>query len=71
MLIDKKGVVRHTTINDLAMGRSVDETLRIVDMINYIAQNGAKVCPANWAKGREGIEATVQGVKDYVKSLQD
>lgn len=72
VLIDKEGIVRHTTINDLSMGRSVEETLRVVDMIDYVSQNGAKVCPANWAKGRDSMNPTLQGVKDYyVTSLKD
>lgn len=64
-LIDKKGIVRHEAINDLALGRSVDETLRIIDMWNHVERYG-EVCPANWQQGQAAIEATQQGVAKYL-----
>ena len=64
-LIDKEGVVRHQTVNDLPLGRSVDETLRMVDALQFVEENG-EVCPANWAKGKSGMTATHDGVADYL-----
>ncbi|HEX7414338.1 MAG TPA: peroxiredoxin, partial [Bacteroidia bacterium] len=53
-LIDKKGVVRHMLINDLPLGRNVDEALRMVDALQFNEENG-EVCPANWVKGKEAM----------------
>jgi peroxiredoxin (alkyl hydroperoxide reductase subunit C) len=64
-LIDKEGIVRHQTVNDLPLGRSVDETLRMVDALQFVEENG-EVCPANWVKGEEGMTATHDGVADYL-----
>jgi peroxiredoxin (alkyl hydroperoxide reductase subunit C) len=64
-LIDKEGVVRHQTVNDLPLGRSVDETLRMVDALQFVEENG-EVCPANWVKGEDGMTATHEGVADYL-----
>ncbi len=64
-LIDKNGVVRHQLINDLPLGRNVDETLRMVDALQFFEENG-EVCPANWTKGSEGLKDTHQGVADYL-----
>ena len=63
-LIDKEGVVRHQLINDLPLGRNVDETLRMVDALQFFEENG-EVCPANWTKGDEGMKADHKGVADY------
>ncbi len=63
-LIDKHGVVRHQLINDLPIGRSVDEALRIVDALNYFEQHG-EVCPANWKSGKKTMQASNEGVKQY------
>jgi len=52
-LIDKQGVVRHQLVNDLPLGRSVDEAIRMVDALQFFEENG-EVCPANWHKGDEG-----------------
>ena len=69
-LIDKNGVVRHQIINDLPLGRDVDETLRIIDALQFYEQNG-DVCPANWHKGDEAINPTPQGIADYLnKNLE-
>ena len=65
-LIDKKGVVRHQVINDLPLGRNVDEVLRMVDALQFHESNG-QVCPANWTKGKEGIDPTHSGISDYLK----
>lgn len=64
-LIDKEGVVRHQVVNDLPLGRNVDEALRMVDALQYFEENG-EVCPANWTKGKSGMNATHEGVADYL-----
>ncbi len=64
-LIDKEGVVRHQLINDLPLGRNVDEALRMVDALQYFETKG-EVCPANWSKGKEGMKADHKGVADYL-----
>jgi len=64
-LIDKKGVVRHLLINDLPLGRNVDEALRIVDALQFNEENG-EVCPANWNKGDTALKATHDGVASYL-----
>ncbi len=64
-LIDKKGVIRHLLINDLPLGRNVDEALRIVDALQYNEENG-EVCPANWTKGEKALKATHEGVANYL-----
>jgi len=64
-LIDKEGTVRHALVNDLPLGRNVDEALRMVDALTFFEENG-EVCPANWVKGSEGMTATHEGVADYL-----
>ncbi|MBP8128328.1 MAG: peroxiredoxin [Candidatus Hydrogenedentes bacterium] len=64
-LIDKGGVVRHALVNDLPLGRSVDEALRLVDALQFFEKNG-EVCPANWRKGEAGMKATAEGVAAYL-----
>ena len=64
-LIDKKGVVRHLLINDLPLGRNVDEALRMLDALQFNEENG-EVCPANWNKGKEGMKADHKGVASYL-----
>jgi peroxiredoxin (alkyl hydroperoxide reductase subunit C) len=64
-LIDKSGVVRHQLVNDLPLGRNVDEALRILDALQFFEKNG-EVCPANWAPGKEGMKADFKGVADYL-----
>lgn len=64
-LIDKEGVVRHQTVNDMPLGRSIDEALRILDALQYFEENG-EVCPANWSKGKKAMKASQEGVKDYL-----
>lgn len=63
-LIDKNGVVRHQIVNDLPLGRSVDEVLRMIDALNYFEAHG-EVCPANWQEGRKSMQASFEGVKNY------
>jgi peroxiredoxin 2/4 len=64
-LIDTKGKIRHAVINDLPLGRSVDEALRMVDALQFHEKNG-EVCPANWREGQEGMKATAKGVATYL-----
>lgn len=64
-LLDKEGIIRHATINDLPIGRNVDEMLRVIDALQFTEVHG-EVCPANWKKGDEGLKATPNGVADYL-----
>jgi len=64
-LIDKEGIVKHQLVNDLPLGRNVDEALRIVDALQFFEENG-EVCPANWSEGKEGMHATHDGVASYM-----
>jgi peroxiredoxin (alkyl hydroperoxide reductase subunit C) len=64
-LIDMQGVVRHQVVNDLPLGRSVDETLRMVDALRFFEENG-EVCPADWHAGDEGMKPTSSGVASYL-----
>ncbi|HPG33587.1 MAG TPA: peroxiredoxin, partial [Lentimicrobium sp.] len=66
-LIDKQGIVRHQVVNDLPLGRSVDEALRMVDALQFFEENG-EVCPADWHKGDKAIKATPEGIADYLSS---
>ena len=63
--IDKNGIVRHQTINDMPIGRNIDEVLRIVDAWQTFEEIG-EVCPANWHKGQETMKASHDGVADYL-----
>lgn len=65
-LIDKSGVVRQETVNDLPLGRSVEETLRLVDALQYTEEHG-EVCPAGWTKGKTAMKANPTGVAAYLK----
>ncbi len=64
-LIDKDGVVRHQTVNDLPLGRNVDEALRMVDALQFHEAHG-EVCPAGWQKGDAGMKASPNGVAEYL-----
>lgn len=64
-LIDEDFVVRHQVVNDLPLGRNVDEALRMVDALNFHQENG-EVCPANWRTGEEGMTPTAAGVSSYL-----
>jgi peroxiredoxin 2/4 len=63
-LIDRDGLVRHQVINDLPLGRSVDEALRILDALIYFEQHG-EVCPANWQTGKMSMKPTQEGLEKY------
>lgn len=64
-LIDKEGVVRHELVNDLGLGRSVDEAIRMLDALQFSEEHG-EVCPANWHEGDEAMKPTADGVADYL-----
>lgn len=64
-LIDKEGKVRQETINDLPLGRNIDEMIRLVDALHHVEQHG-EVCPANWEEGKDAMQATRDGVADYL-----
>ena len=66
-LIDKEGVVRHQLVNDLPLGRNVNEALRMVDALQHLEEHG-EVCPANWVKGADAMTATHEGVADYLSN---
>jgi peroxiredoxin (alkyl hydroperoxide reductase subunit C) len=65
-LIDEKGMVRHQVVNDLPLGRNIDEMLRMIDALDFHTQHG-EVCPANWSAGKEGMKPTKEGVASYLK----
>ncbi|RUM45500.1 MAG: peroxiredoxin [Desulfocapsa sp.] len=64
-LIDKEGIVRHQVVNDLPLGRNVDEALRMLDALQFTEEHG-DVCPANWNKGDDAMEPTAEGVAKYL-----
>ncbi|CAE6720706.1 peroxiredoxin [Candidatus Nitrotoga fabula] len=64
-LIDRNGIVRHQVVNDLPLGRDIDEMLRMVDALQFFEQNG-EVCPAGWKKGKAGMDASSEGVAKYL-----
>ena len=66
-LIDKEGVVRHQVVNDLPLGRSVDEALRMVQALQYFEKNG-EVCPANWKEGSSTIKPTIDDSKSFFEN---
>ncbi len=66
-LIDRNGVIRHALVNDLPLGRSVDEAIRMLDALQFFEQCG-DVCPANWKAGEEGMKPTSEGVAVYLAS---
>lgn len=66
-IIDPKGIVRHATINDLGIGRSVDEAIRVVQAIKFVDEHGGEVCPANWHPGADTMKASPAGSKEYFK----
>lgn len=64
-LIDKEGVVRHSVVNDLPLGRNVDEAIRMVDALQFFEKHG-DVCPANWKPGEDAMKPTAEGVAEYL-----
>ena len=65
-LIDQQGVVRHQLVNDLPLGRNVDEAIRMIDALKFFQENG-EVCPAGWSKGKKGMKASSKGVAEYLE----
>ena len=66
-LIDKDGIVQHQLVNNLPLGRNVDEALRVLDALIHVETVG-EVCPANWSKGKDAMQATDEGVSSYLAS---
>jgi peroxiredoxin (alkyl hydroperoxide reductase subunit C) len=66
-LIDKKGIVRHQVVNDLPLGRSVDESLLMIDALQFFEEKG-EVCPADWNRGKDGLKDTAEGIASYLST---
>jgi len=66
-LIDKQGVVRHQVVNDMPLGRSVDEAIRVIDALQHHEEHG-EVCPADWKPGQDAMEENAEGVAKYLSS---
>ena len=64
-LIDQQGIVRHQLVNDLPLGRNVDEAIRMIDALKFFQEHG-EVCPAGWNVGKEGMKADTAGVAKYL-----
>jgi peroxiredoxin (alkyl hydroperoxide reductase subunit C) len=64
-LIDKEGIVKHQLVNDLPLGRNVDEAIRMVDALQFNEEHG-EACPANWSKGEDSLVTTHEGIADYL-----
>ena len=64
-LIDREGVVRHQLVNDMPLGRSVEEAIRMVDALQFHEEHG-EVCPADWHKGDKGLKDTQEGIAEYL-----
>ena len=69
-LIDEEGVVRHQVVNDLPLGRNIDEMLRMIDALSFHQQHG-EVCPAGWKEGDKGMDASPNGVASYLAENSD
>ena len=69
-LIDEDGVVRHQVVNDLPLGRDIDEMLRVVDALSFHQKHG-EVCPAGWKEGDKGMDASPKGVASYLSENAD
>jgi peroxiredoxin (alkyl hydroperoxide reductase subunit C) len=69
-LIDTDGTIRHAVINDLPLGRNIDEMLRMIDAMHFTNEHG-EVCPAGWEKGKEGMKADPNGVAEYLAKHAD
>ncbi len=69
-LIDKSGIVRHQIVNDLPLGRNIDEMLRMIDALQFTEEHG-EVCPAGWKQGDDGMKGSPQGVADYLATHAD
>ena len=69
-ILDKNGLVRSQVVNDLPIGRNIDELLRLIDALQFFDDHG-EVCPAGWQKGQAGMTASPQGVADYLANHSD
>ena len=69
-LIDEEGVIRHSVLNDLPLGRNIDEMLRMVDALAFHTKNG-DVCPANWQEGKAAMKASDEGMRKYMSEQAD
>ena len=69
-LIDEEGVIRHAVLNDLPLGRNIDEMLRMVDALAFHTKNG-DVCPANWQEGKTSMQASDEGMRQYMAEEAD
>jgi len=69
-LIDKDGIVQHQVVNNLPLGRNIDEMLRMVDALQFTEEHG-EVCPAGWSKGKAGMKDTTEGVAEYLTDHAD
>ena len=67
ILIDKEGIIQHQLVNNLPLGRNIDEAIRTLDALQFHEKNG-EVCPANWKPGDDGMKESHEGVADYLKS---
>jgi peroxiredoxin (alkyl hydroperoxide reductase subunit C) len=65
-IVNKDGVLKHSTINHLDLGRNIDEVLRVLDAVDFSEEHG-EVCPANWKKGEKAMKPTAAGLKDYMR----
>ena len=63
--MDREGIVRHQVVNDLPLGRNMDELLRMIDSLQFFESHG-EVCPAGWNKGQKGMKADAEGVSHYL-----
>lgn len=68
-LIDRKGIVRHQSVNDLDLGRSIDESLRLLDAVRH-TEESSLVCPADWRIGEKAVEPTPEGIARYLADLR-
>ena len=66
-LIDKEGIVKHQLVNDLPLGRNVDEAIRMVDALQFNEEHG-EACPANWNKEKDGLTTTHEGIAEYLST---
>ncbi|MDH7912465.1 peroxiredoxin [Winogradskyella sp. SYSU M77433] len=66
-IIDEEGTVQHESINNMPLGRNVNEYLRLIDALTHVQKNG-EVCPANWEEGKEAMQANAQGTKEYLSA---
>ena len=69
-LIDEEGVIRHAMLNDLPLGRNIDEMLRMVDALAFHTEHG-DVCPANWQEGKAAMKASDEGMRQYMAEEAD